>query len=161
LNYETTPGNVKHFYGFTFTLGGIVSMNAGDFERVNGFQNFWAWGYEDNTLNSRVNKSGLRLDRSQFYPIMDKNILQLQDGFVRLVNRTEFNVYASQVDDGIDSISSLQYTVNDETGFVDVTGFSTGRDENTAARSVYDIRTGNVPFKPTNGRRKPTMGMFI
>lgn len=162
LDYETVPGIVKHFYGFTFTLGGIVSMNAGDFEHVNGFPNFWAWGYEDNTLNSRVIKSGLRLDRSQFYPIMDKNILQLQDGFARLVNRTEFDAYANQTDDGIHSISNLQYTVNDETGFVDVTGFSTGRDENSAASSVYDIRTGNVPFKPiTGGRRQARMKMFI
>ena len=87
LNYETVPGLVKHFYGFTFALGGIASMTAGDFERVNGFPNLWAWGYEDNALNQRVIKNGIRIDRTQFYPILDKNILHLQDGILRDVNR--------------------------------------------------------------------------
>ena len=50
LNFETQKGIVKHFYGFKHTLGGIVSINAEDFERINGFPNFWAWGYEDNLL---------------------------------------------------------------------------------------------------------------
>ena len=161
LNYETTAGVVKHFYGFTFTLGGIVSMNAGDFERVNGFPNYWAWGYEDNDLNRRVIASGIRLDRSQFFPIMDKNILQLQDGFSRVVNRTEFDAYATQSSEGINSISQLVYDIEESTGFVNVTDFKTNRDENVTSRSVYDLRTGNVPFKPQNGRRVPKMKMFI
>ena len=158
LNYETNHGVVKHFYGFTFTLGGIVSMNAGDFERVNGFPNYWAWGYEDNELNRRVIASGIRLDRSQFFPIMDKNILQLQDGFARAVNRTEFDAYATKSNEGIDSISQLEYAVDHTSGFVNVTNFITNRDENVNARSVYDLRKGNVPFA---SKRGPRMKMFI
>jgi len=161
LNYETTPGVVKHFYGFTYTLGGIVSMNAGDFERVNGFPNFWAWGYEDNELNRRVIESGIRLDRSQFYPILDKNILQLQDGFGRVVNRSEFDVYRGITKEGITSISKLEYTIIEDTGFVDVTAFDTSRDENTGARSDYDLRKGSIPFANINGRRNARMKMFI
>ena len=158
LNYETTAGVVKHFYGFAFTLGGIVSMNAGDFERVNGFPNYWAWGFEDNDLNRRVIASGIRLDRSKFFPIMDKNILQLQDGFARAVNRTEFDAYTKQSNEGIDSISQLEYDIEESTGFVNVTDFKTNRDENIATRSLYDLRTGNVPFA---NRRVPKMKMFI
>ena len=158
LNYETNSGVVKHFYGFTFTLGGIVSMNAGDFERVNGFPNYWAWGYEDNELNRRVIASGIRLDRSQFFPIMDKNILQLQDGFSRSVNRTEFDAYTTKSNEGINSISQLEYTVEDTTGFVNVTNFMTNRDENVNARSVYDLRKGNIPFA---NKRGPIMKMFL
>lgn len=162
LNYETTPGVVKHFYGFTYTLGGIVSMNAGDFERINGFPNFWAWGYEDNELNRRVIKDGIRLDRSQFYPIMDKNILQLQDGFARVVNRSEFDIYKGLTNEGINNISNLEYNIIDETGFVDVTAFNTSREENIGARSDFDLRKGNtVPFTNIGGRRNARMKMFI
>lgn len=128
---------------------------------MNGFPNYWAWGYEDNDLNRRVIASGIRLDRSQFFPIMDKNILQLQDGFSRVVNRTEFDAYATQSSEGINSISQLVYDIEESTGFVNVTDFKTNRDENATSRSVYDLRTGNVPFKPQNGRRAPKMKMFI
>jgi hypothetical protein len=157
FNYETVPGVVKHFYGFTFALGGIASITAGDFERVNGFPNLWAWGYEDNALNQRVIKSSIRIDRTQFYPILHKNVLHLQDGVVRDVNRTEYDTYKFLTPEGVNSITNLQYTINDETGFVDVTGFSTGRDEDLSKRSQYDMTKGNVPF--SRGRAK--MPMFM
>ena len=54
IQFETQKGVVKHFYGFKHTLGGIVSINAKDFEQINGFPNFWAWGYEDNLFYERV-----------------------------------------------------------------------------------------------------------
>jgi hypothetical protein len=160
FNYETVPGVVKHFYGFTFALGGIASMTAGDFERVNGFPNLWAWGYEDNALNQRVIKSSIRIDRTQFYPILDKNILHLQDGVVREVNRSEYDTYKFLTPEGVNSITNLKYTINDDTGFVDVTGFSTGREEDLSKRTQYDMTKGNIPF--TNiGRGKARMPMIM
>ena len=59
IHYETSPGIVKHFYGYDFALGGIVSMNAYDFERINGYPNLWGWGFEDNCLQVRVKKTDL------------------------------------------------------------------------------------------------------
>jgi len=111
-------------------------------------------------LNRRVIESGIRLDRSQFYPIMDKNILQLQDGFGRVVNRTEFDVYQNKTNEGIKSIYQLEYNIIDETGFVDVTNFKTDREENLTTRSEFDLRTGVIPFKNT-GRSSVKMKMFI
>lgn len=160
FNYETVPGVVKHFYGFTFALGGIASMTAGDFERVNGFPNLWAWGYEDNALNQRVIKNSIRIDRTQFYPILHKNILHLQDGVVRDVNRTEYDTYKFLTAEGVNSITNLQYTINDDTGFVDVTGFSTGREEDLSKRSQYDMTKSSSPFKNV-GRGRAVMPMFM
>jgi hypothetical protein len=70
LNYTTVPGVVKHFYGYHHTLGGIVSMNAYDFEKINGYPNFWAWGYEDNMLQQRAIKAKYEINRSNFFKII-------------------------------------------------------------------------------------------
>ena len=83
LNYKTVPGVIKHFYGYKFALGGIVSITGQDFERMNGFPNFWAWGCEDNCVNciyDRAIAACIIVDRTTFFPIGDHIILQLYDG---------------------------------------------------------------------------------
>lgn len=167
LNYHTIPGRVKHFYGFHFTLGGIVSIKAGDFEKINGFPNLWAWGYEDNLLQKRVLDAGLIIDRSQFYPLMDKNILQMKDGLKRTVNRSEFDRYMSETLEGIRSIKNLNYVLESSTGFVNVSNFNTDNDPVPTLNTVHDLRAGNNPFniKPVMGntsrRGRARMGMSI
>ena len=160
LNYETTKGIVKHFYGFEYTLGGIVSINAEDFENIGGFPNFWAWGYEDNLLQKRVLDAKLTIDRGQFHPILSKNILLLHDGVIRSVNRREFDRYMGQTKEGFADIKNLAYTVNENTGFVNVTGFTT---ELEPVQTVpYDTRNGARPFIPVVAqRRRGRMGMIM
>ena len=163
FNYATVPGVVKHFYGYEFALGGIVSIRGSDFEKVSGYPNFWSWGYEDNLLQKRVLAAGLKIDRSQFYPIMDKNIFQMKDGLFRLVNRKEFERVLNDTKEGIQSITGLEYTLDKEAGFINVTKFSTGTEPDASQNSVHDLRTGLMPFinmtKPSANRRRPTMGM--
>ena len=166
LNYYTTTGIVKHFYGFTFALGGLLSITAGDFEKINGFPNFWAWGYEDNALQNRVTAAGLTTDRSQFYPILDPNMLHFSEGITRNMNRTEFDLFLSNTTEGIASISNIQSNLDESTGFVNVTYFYTPREENAAFRQAYDLRGGSMPFKvptpaPRPGRRNPAMRMML
>ena len=161
LNYSTTSGKIKHFYGFKFTLGGIVSINAGDFEKINGFPNFWTWGYEDNMLKDRVETHGLTIDRSQFYPLLDKNILYLQDGTFRQVNRNEFDRYSEKTTEGWKSITNLQYEIDDTTGFVHVSYFETGTTENSTNTFSYDLRNGSKPFTPAKKARGMRMGMIM
>jgi hypothetical protein len=115
FDYATIPGIVKHFYGFKYALGGIVSMTGADFEATNGFPNFWGWGMEDNVLQTRCEKIGLKVDRSQFYEIGSPNILQLFDGVSRLINRKD--PWRATHDNGVDglrSIHKLEFSIDME-----------------------------------------------
>lgn len=163
FKYETDFGVVKHFYGFVFALGGIVSIKAGDFENISGFPNFWAWGYEDNLLQHRVTKNNLQIDRSSFYPIMDKNILILPSGITRVVNKNEFDRYVHSTPEGFQSINGLQYSVNEDTGFVDVSSFNTSSAPTPTNDVDYDLRNGAKPFGNTQkpNKRRPTMKMMF
>jgi hypothetical protein len=97
LNYDTTSGTIKHFFGFTFALGGIVSIKAGDFEMLNGFPNLWGWGFEDNELQIRVKEmfSADAIDRRNFYPFDDPNILTIFHGFNKEVSNKQKEEYGN------------------------------------------------------------------
>lgn len=161
LNYETRHNVIKHFYGFTFTLGGIVSIKGADFERIHGYPNFWAWGFEDNMLNDRALKARIAVDRTHFFPYADKNILHFNDGFMKHVNRSEFDRYTGKTAEGWSSISNLKYTINEETGFIDVTQFATGTVENPKTSFTHDLRKGTTPFKGLHSTRGAMINMHF
>ena len=138
IDYDTTPGIVKHFYGFKFALGGIFSIKGEDFERTNGFPNFWAWGGEDNYMQKRVEYAGLYIDRSIFFNILDKNILQLCDGVKRLICRKEAaTVVNMTTSDGLVTIHNLNYDFKDE--YINVYNFQTMRDPRMLRFEQQDI----------------------
>ena len=115
FNYETTHGVVKHYYGFKYALGGIVVMKGADFERTNGFPCFWGWGMEDNVLQKRCERLGIKIDRSVFYNIGSPEILQLFDGISRIISKKD--PWRGEHDNGIDglkTITQLKYTIDDK-----------------------------------------------
>jgi hypothetical protein len=170
LNYHTVPGVVKHFYGFTYTLGGIVSINAYDFEKINGYPNFWAWGYEDNMLNKRAIDAKYKIDRNNFFKIMDKNIIHLNNTVFREVNEEEYVRFMNNTNEGIHSITDLVYTIDESTGFINVTNFSTEHNPDITKYRLHDLRNGTIPYDTKIGlmyisrhksRFKKKMGMIF
>lgn len=145
LPYETSSGTIKHFYGFSFALGGIVSVTGGDFEKMNGFPNFWSWGYEDNELQKRAILHKINVDRSVFYPLFDRNIIFLQDGFNRVVDDTEKMRYYLKTTEGITEISQLEYII--ENDMINVTFFKTATDEKQLNPRLLDLRKKNNQAK--------------
>jgi hypothetical protein len=112
FEYDTTAGVVKHYYGYTYALGGIVVIKGGDFERINGYPCYWGWGMEDNTLQKRCERFGLAIDRTTFYKIGSPEILQLFDGISRIISKSD--PWRSNTDkgtDGLITISNLKYTI--------------------------------------------------
>ena len=78
INYDTLNGVIKHFIGYTFTLGGIFSITGHDFEKIKGFPNFWGWGYEDNLIQQRAEENNIAIDRTDF---IDLNITKNNNSF--------------------------------------------------------------------------------
>lgn len=160
LPYATTSGVIKHFYGYNYTLGGIISVLGSDFERIGGFPNFWGWGYEDNLLQQRALEAGIHINRDVFFKIGDnENIVHFEHGSERTMNRFDFEKYSKKTNEGLYTILKLEYNIDAETDFVNVTDFKTGYDEVKPAKFVYDLKNGNRPLQ--FNKRKSTMQMHF
>ena len=141
IDYITTPGIVKHYYGFTFALGGIFSIRGADFEKTKGFPNFWGWGLEDNLMNDRCLSAGLTIDRSCFYDITDRRINRPFDGFQRTVSKRDANVYKHESPDNMNDIKDIKYTIQNE--FINITSFDCIMKDHDQIYYTYDIRKGS------------------
>jgi hypothetical protein len=120
FDYQTVEGIVKHHYGFETSLGGIVVITGADFEKINGYPNFWGWGMEDTCLQKRCNAYNIQVDRSEFYPIGSPEILQLFDGVSRLVSSRDPKRMKTDTGlDGISTIRDLKYTVDSKSSRID------------------------------------------
>jgi hypothetical protein len=126
LNYHTDYGVIKHFYGFHFALGGIFSVRGVDFERINGFPNYWAWGGEDNLIHERAKQFGIIIDRSNFFTIGNMKILQFADGLKRLICRDELATsIMPNNSDGLSKLTNVAHVIYNDTHMIDVTSFDT------------------------------------
>jgi len=160
--YETTHGVVAHYYGSIHTLGGIVVIKGADFERINGFPNFWSWSSEDNVLHERCIQYNMIIDRTNFYEIGSPEVLQLFDGMKRLLSKNDCSRPPNtHIDDGLSTISKLYFTIDktsknqNDLGFLDekentfvinVYRFSTLHNYKRDNYSLYDIREPVTKF---------------
>lgn len=166
LNYETEKGIVKHFYGFTNALGGIVSFKGCDFELINGYPNFWGWGMEDAVLQKRCQKYNLIIDRNHFFSIGSPEILHLFDGVSRIINKEDV-IHSKNIHDidGIKTLYNIKYSVdnessnpldnihtiiNDHVQIVNVNYFSCSTKFEHAQFHEYDLREPTKKILQTN-----------
>ena len=150
--YDTTPGVVSHFYGYTFALGGMFAIKGADFEKTKGFPNFWGWGFEDNTMNERSIKVGLTINRDVFYKINDKRIVRIFDGFQRTFSKRDAVVYKRESPDDFTHIKNIKYLMQNE--FINITTFTCNMDHLQQEYSSYDIRNGNKMKIPAGYSRR-------
>ena len=114
LNYNVNKNEIKHYYGFTFALGGIFAIKGEDFEKINGFPSFWSWGFEDNVLNDRATEKNLYINRSEFYPIFNQNIIHILDSYSKLTSTKNRDLTLQKnVTDGLSTLKNVNYNVND------------------------------------------------
>lgn len=138
LNYETQDGIIKHYYGYEFALGGIFSIKGKDFERINGFPNMWGWSMEDNIIQERVLKNGLRIDRSNFFKLGARAILQFTDGISKMINKREILGFLNKdYHHGLNSIKNLIFEESGE--FINVRNFETETNANAQKYESHDI----------------------
>lgn len=142
LHFPTSNGIIKHFYGFNHVLGGIVSITGHDFEKLNGFPNFWTWGYEDNVLYTRAKKHNIKIDRSNFYSIHDANILHFYHGKTRIhdLNQDDKNV---SKDNGITAIIHLNYEIDNENQMIHVKSFDIKNDIKINKKNLKSVNLEN------------------
>ena len=169
FNYETTSGVVKHYYGFKYTLGGIIVMKGEDFEKINGFPNYWGWGSEDSCLQKRCEKYNIEIDRSTFFHIGSHQILHLFDGISRIINKKD--ALREKNDNGVDGINTiykLHYEISEKSSnpkdnlynvenpnifIININNFITAFDYNNDSKELYnyDLR------EPKNNILEPSL----
>ena len=147
LNYNLENNEIKHYYGFNFTLGGIFAIKGKDFEKINGFPNFWGWGYEDNVILKRALEHQISINRSNFFEIGNHNILQLIDEFSKNISlKGQNDSPTKNITDGLNSLNNINYEYNITTGMLDINHFtcSYNSNEKTINTSLFKMKPQRI-----------------
>ena len=149
LNYITKQGTIKHFFGFTFALGGIVSITGADFEKIGGFPNNWGWGFEDNALNDRALKNNIIIDRTTFFHIKSSEILQIRTSEIRTISNNEnIKYYKNVLNETYHNVNNLNYTLDEDNTnnnefIINITNFTTLNNPKNSTYFNHDVSKSN------------------
>jgi hypothetical protein len=71
IQYDTKPNEIRHPIGQkNHNLGLVACFWKNEYEKVNGFPNYWGWGIEDVTIMYRAKKLNIIIDENN---IVDLN----------------------------------------------------------------------------------------
>lgn len=146
LNYNISKGEIKHYYGYKFALGGIFAINGEDFEKINGFPNYWGWGFEDNVIYRRAVLNNILVNRDNFHTIGSNKILHFVDSLNKMVNRANLDKEINKAyfeTDGLQYLTNVNYEFDNETGFLNVKTF----------KSLYDHNANFMNYSVLNGSK--------
>ena len=158
IDYNTTVGVVKHYYGYKFALGGMFAIKGSDFEKSKGFPNFWGWGIEDNLMNDRCLAAGLTIDRSQFYDIADKQIYRSYDGVKRVISRKDSLIYKQNGCDDLNSLKNMEWTFHNE--YINIKKFECNMNPSEQIYESIDIRKTKKLIVPKSYEFRRDWKMF-
>ena len=155
LDFNLEENEIKHYYGFYFTLGGIFAIKGKDFEKINGFPNFWGWGYEDNVILEKALTHNIKINRSNFYEIGNHNILHLIDEFSKNIDVKARNDYKNKnIIDGLNTLNNLNYKYNNDIQMLDISSF-------TCLYNPYEkLEQTSLFVKPTPKKIPHPIGKF-
>ena len=145
LNYNVKMGEIKHFYGHTFALGGIFSILGDDFEKLNGFPNYWGWGFEDNVIYQRALSKNMNVNRSQFYGVRSREILHFYDDYQKKLDTT--NVFKQSMNhyvekNGLDSLTNYKYLFEPTSSMLHIQYFKCGYDPRHFKPHYHKVNDG-------------------
>ena len=124
FNYYTKKGEIKHFYGFEFALGGIFSITGEDFEKINGFPNYWGWGLEDNCIKLRADYYKIIINRDNFLKYKDAKVLQFDIQNEKIVTTNAMAIYKNRnifLNCGLKSLINIDFIINNS--MIDIKSF--------------------------------------
>ena len=139
IPYTAEKGKISHYYGYAYSLGGMFAIKGDDFEKIEGFPNFWGWGYEDTLINERAIANDVKVDRSIFFDILDRRILRPFDGFERLISNRERGMYSKkELLENFRDIDNLDYKI--ENSMIQIFNFTTRHNYNDSEFKDVDTR---------------------
>jgi hypothetical protein len=119
IQYDTKPGEIRHPVGEkNHNLGTICCFWKNEFEKVNGFPNYWGWGIEDITLLYRAKKQNIIIDESNNVDLNDskkvfnpKHYKNIQKEYEYANKNTELHHNEMKTGNNTNGISNIEYEV--------------------------------------------------